>query len=402
MPVAEQPSEKVELSSWRRRAWLNLAKGTLWAALFVYVVYLVLSWNQSTDSFSIIPHFPASSAFRRLLMPLWLYLQGLVGFALSALSRPTYILGHSYPHGVWFYFPVLFLLKSQLAFLLLLALTSIVTIVLKARSTEGVSVVASGMDMHWRSVWVSLIVFAAACLLSRLDISIRHFAIALALTVLLLAPLPRLLSSLSGSFPRLAVAGAGLTMTLAVASLITALRVYPNYFPFVNALSLGRAPDQLVNDSNVDWNQSLPEAERFARQHAIREVLLDEYGFSDPAAYVSEARLWDCQQPAPADGGKWAILSANYIRDAGDCGWLMQYPHESLAAGSLYAVRLPERIPAAGEVGGPPLPKDYRNFGGAPFDVRPIFLKCIRDPQQLQPTMDAFQSMAQVQGKNNK
>jgi len=44
----------------------------------------------------------------------------LVGFvfAFSAGSRPTYILGHAYSHGVWFYFPALFILKSPLAFLL--------------------------------------------------------------------------------------------------------------------------------------------------------------------------------------------------------------------------------------------------------------------------------------------
>jgi hypothetical protein len=49
--LPEQPVEKIELRHWRRRAWRNLAKGTLWAGLFVYVVYFVLSWNQPTDSF---------------------------------------------------------------------------------------------------------------------------------------------------------------------------------------------------------------------------------------------------------------------------------------------------------------------------------------------------------------
>ncbi len=103
--LPEQPVEKIELRHWRRRAWRNLAMGTLWAGLFVYIVYFVLSWNQPTDSFRLIPHFPASLVFRRLLMPVWLYLRGLVLFALSAGSRPTFILGHAYSHGVWFYFP---------------------------------------------------------------------------------------------------------------------------------------------------------------------------------------------------------------------------------------------------------------------------------------------------------
>ena len=94
-PLLEQPTAKLERRKWRRRAWWNFAKGTAWALLFVYVVYLVFSWRQPTDSFSIIPHFPASPLLRRLLMPPWIYLRGLAGFALSALSRPTYLLGHS-------------------------------------------------------------------------------------------------------------------------------------------------------------------------------------------------------------------------------------------------------------------------------------------------------------------
>ena len=393
--LPEQPVEKTELRRWRRRAWSNLAKGTLWAALFVYIVYLVLSWNQPTDSFQIIPHFPVSPVLRRLLMPLWIYLSGLVGFALSAASRPTYILGHSYPHGVWFYFPVLFLLKSQLAFLLLLLLATATALIVKRRSPAR-SAIPAGMDLHWRSVWVSLVVFVAACMLNRLDLSIRHFTVALALIVLLLAPLPRALELLRDSSPQVARIGTWLTFVLVLTSMVTAIRVYPNYFPYLNILSMGRPGYTLVNDSNLDWNHALPEVESFVRQRGLKQVLLAEYGFSEPAAYVPQALFWDCQQPAAHDGGQWAVVSANYMVDAGNCVWLMQYPHQVLAGGSMYAVQLPEIIPAAGQPGGPPPPAAYRYLGGLrEFDPRSIISNCIRDPQQLQPTMDRFQAMAQ-------
>jgi hypothetical protein len=393
--LPEQPVEKTELRRWRRRAWRNLAKGSLWAALFVYIVYMVLSWNEPTDSFQIIPHFPASPVLRRLLMPLWLYLRGLVLFALSAASRPTYILGHPYPHGVWFYFPVLFLLKSQLAFLLLLLLAAATALIVKRRSPAR-SAIPTGMDLHWRSVWVSLVVFVAACLLSRLDLSIRHFSVALALIVLLLAPLPRALELLRESSPQAARIGSWLTIVLVLTSIVTAIRVYPNYFPYLNILSMGRPGYLLVNDSNLDWNHALPEVESFVRQRGLKQVLLDEYGFSEPAAYVPQALLWDCQQPASRDGGQWAVVSANYMADAGNCIWLIQYPHQVLAGGSMYAVQLPEIIPAAGQPGGPPPPATYRYLGGMQgLDLRSIFLNCIRDPQQLQPTMDRLQAMMQ-------
>ena len=131
-----------------------------------------------------------------MLMPIWRYLRGLVGFAVGAGSRPTYILGHPYSHGVWFYFPVLTFLKSPLAFLLLLALAIAIAVLTKTRRGTQVFADSAGMELHWRSVWVSLVIFTVACMLNRLDISIRHFSIPLALMILLLSPLPRMLDIL--------------------------------------------------------------------------------------------------------------------------------------------------------------------------------------------------------------
>ena len=400
--VPEQPTDRAARRAWRRRAWRNLAKATLWAAAFVYVTYFVLSWNQPTDSFSVIPHFPASALLRRLLMPLWLYLRGLILFAFSAGSRPTYILGHAYSHGVWFYFPALFVLKSPLAFLLLLLLALVIAIRLKGRPGGQLSAIPSGMELHWRAVWVSLAVFVAACMLNRLDISIRHFSVALALLILLLAPLPRMLQSLRRSNWRGARPGNWVTIGLAVGSMVTAVWAYPHYFPFLNVLSMGRPGYILVNDSNLDWNQALPEVENFVRQRGLNRVLLDEYGFSEPTAYVPQAQFWSCQEPSPSDGGQWAVVSAGNIADGQNCLWLMQYPHQVLAGGSMYVIQLPEMIPAAGTPGGPPLPEVYRYFGGFPFDPRPVFLNCIRDPQQLQPTLDRLQAMMKAATQKKK
>ena len=401
--VPDQPTDKAELRAWRRRGWLNIAKATLWAALFVYLTYFVLSWNQSTDSFNIIPHFPGSLFLRRLLMPLWLYLRGLVFFAFSAGSRPTYILGHSYPHGVWFYFPTLFILKSPLAFLLLVLLAIVIAISLKRRSRGQQAEIPDGMELHWRAIWISLVVFVGAAMLNRLDISIRHFTIALALLILLLAPLPRMLLSLQTSNWRWARPAIWMTVALAVTSLFTAVRAYPNYFPFLNVLSMGRPGYLLVNDSNLDWNQSLPAVETFVQQRGLKHVLLDEYGLSEPVAYVPEAELWSCQEPSPSDGGQWAVVSVGSIADGHNCLWLMRYPHEVLAGGSMYAFQLPQSIPAAGTPAGPPLREAYRYFGGVPgIDPRPIFLNIIRNPEQLQPTMDRMQEMMQAAAQQKK
>ncbi len=397
LPLPGQPSERLARRKWRRRAWFNLVKGIACAALLVYTVYLVLSWNQSTDSFSIIPKFPASHVLRRLLMPPWLYLQGLIGFAMSASSRPTYLLGHSYPHGVWFYFPVIFLLKSQLAFLLLVLLALITGIGAKLKTGVQRSFIPAGVELHWRCLWVSLVVYVVACMLNRLDISIRHFTVALALVILLLSPLPRMLGALREVYPRLAEAAGIAAGVLIVVCMISAARAYPYFIPYINSLGLGQPGYMLVNDSNLDWDQSFRDAEVFIAEHRIPEVLFDKYGFAEPYADVPQARPWNCQTPSASDGGRWAIVSANNIADTRNCLWLMQYPHHELAAGSMYAVELPKVIPAPGQPGGPPLPADFHFLSGPVlnFDVREFFLSCISDPNQLEPTFRRFAALGE-------
>jgi len=402
--VPEQPTEKLERRKWRRSAWWNMLKATLWAALFVYLFYFVFSLGQPTDSFDVIPHFPASPLLRRLLMPIWLYLGGIVLFALSAGSRATYILGHAYSHGVWFYFPALFALKSPLAFLLLLVLAISIAVVLKRRSPkqpsgQQPSALSAGMELNWRALWVSLVVFVAVCMLNRLDLSIRHFLIAIALLILLLAPLPKMLQSLQHLNWSGARAATWLAVGLAASSLATAVLAYPNFFPFLNSLSLGRPAYLLVNDSNIDWNQALPQVETFVQQHGLNHILLDEYAFSEPNAYVAQAEVWSCQEPSAADAGQWAVVSASSIADGHNCLWLMSYPHQVLAGGSMYALQLPQPIPAPGAPGGPPLPDAYRYLGGMGMlgDPRTMFLNVIRDPAQLQPTVDRMMAAAKAQ-----
>jgi hypothetical protein len=253
-------------------------------------------------------------------------------------------------------------------------------------------------------VWVFLVVFTAACILSPFQFSIRHFSVSLALLILLLAPLPRALNQLRDSGSHAARAGLWLTVALALASVATAVRAYPNYLPFLNSLSGGRPGYLLVADSNLDWNQGLPEVESFVRQRGLTHVLIDSYGFSDPAVYVHEAKIWNCQKAVPEDGGQWAFVSANLIQESHNCVWLLLIPHKALAGGSMYAFQLPDAIPPAGTSGGPPLPENYRDFAGGPSseDLRLMFLDCIRDPQQLQPTWDRLTSQMQKQQGSSK
>jgi len=219
------------------------------------VVYLILSWNQPTWVLDYIPGGAWLAPLRRLLMPVWEYVLGLL-WVLAGASRPTFILGHPYPHGVWFYYPVLLVLKSPLGFLALLALGVAAWLLARQKLGKPLGPIPAAEALHWRVLWVALIVMTGTCVLSRLDMSIRHFSVPLALMILLLAALPATLGKLRASMPRTARTLQALVAAAVASCLVASVLAYPYYFPFRNVLSSGRAAYTLVNDSNVDWNQS--------------------------------------------------------------------------------------------------------------------------------------------------
>jgi hypothetical protein len=280
----------------------------------------------------------------------------------------------------------------------LLLIAGVAGISKKVRGETSIAVIPAQLVLHWRVLWVSLLVFTGLCLLSPLDISIRHFSVPIVLLIMLLAPLPRMLGELQRR--SLALAGAATVVALTVSCLFTAVHVYPYYFPYINALSLGRPNYALVNDSNVDWNQGLPEVRRFAEEQGLQKIALDQYGFSDVSAFVPQAYPWNCQTATQEVAGKWVTLSAANLLEARNCAWLLRYPHEALAGGSMYAVRLPAQIPAVGSASGPPLPSEYRTFGGFPFETRGFFSHVIQNPDDLPRAVEWMQTAFSAPSKS--
>ena len=396
-PVPGQPLTKPDARAWRRLRWRSTRKGVFQAALIVYAFYMLSSWKQPSDTLYWLGHGWISLLLRRLLMPPLLYSRGVLMVVVMAV-RQTYLLGHRYPHGVWYYYPVLFALKSTLGLVALLVLALVVAILAKrsrrvaAESGEPGAIPAE-LSVHWRVLWVSLVVLTAACMASHFDISIRHFTIPNVLLIFMLAPLPRLLARFATPAARV---GQVLIAALAACSIFAAVHAYPYYFPFVNSLSLGHPAYELFSDSNVDWNQSLPEVRRFVELHGLQRIPVDEYGFTNLTDTVPHAQLWNCQRPVAEDAGQWVAVSADMILDVHNCGWLLRYPHESLASGSMYAFHLPDSIPPAGEPGGPPLPEDTREFFGYPQDVRLVFVSVLNNPEKIPETIANWQTQYQA------
>jgi len=298
-------------------------------------------------------------------MPVWLCVRGVFAL-LSGASRPAFLLGQTYPHGIWFYFPVIFFFKSAPGFLGLLLLTAVVAALRRRRLNH---------PLHWRVLVTGFAVFTAFCLLGRVNIGLRHFTVPMILLVVSVSALPPLLGS-----GRLAAAAA---FVLAASCAVSAVVAYPHYIPYVNVFAVGKPAYELMGDSNVDWHQALPEVRAFADRHTLTEIRVDDYGLSDPVATVPQAVPWNCAQPSPDDAGKWAAVSANVFLDFRRCTWLLREPLEPLGGGSMYAVRLPDPIPS---VPPPPAPASYT--------PRALYREAVRNPERTARLLDELEVLA--------
>jgi hypothetical protein len=301
---------------------------------------------------------------------------------LATGSRPMFLLGQAHSHGVPYYFPIVFALKSTLGFLALIVMAAAAGIL---AHKSAVRAIPESVRPHWRVLMVGFFVYLTVCLLSLLNMSIRHFLMPVALLILMLAPLPRTIQAFPGRrFWQTAVALA------AVSSFVAIAMAYPYFLPFVNSLSFGHPVYQLLNDSNVSWNDGLPEVERFAREQQLAEIPLDWASLTDPALASSRERDWDCQEPTDKDAGRWVAVAAVNILENHNCGYLQQYPHRQLAGGSFYVFQLPAPIPAAGQPGGPPVPSQRKIMWGMPFDIREFAVTVERHPERLAEDMKAM------------
>jgi hypothetical protein len=389
-PSAGEPAGKAARKAWRSVRWRCVLRGALYAGALVYIVYFVFSWNQPDDALNRIGHGSWAWLVRRPLMPLWLYLRGILMMLVMG-SRPTFLLGRTYSHGVPYYFPVVFALKSTLGFLALLAAAAVAGILNRKRRGRAIP---EEVRSHWRALITGFFVYLVVCLLSLLDISIRHFMMPIALLILMLAPVPRMVGALPGRRIWLTAVAAA-----AVSCFVPIALAYPYFLPYVNGLAFGHPAYSLMNDSNVSWNEGLPEVERFARERHLTEIALDWASISDAALVVPQARMWDCQTPTDRDAGQWVAVAAVSILENRNCGYLRQYPRRQLAGGGFYVFQLPAPIPPPGSPGGPPAASECRIMWGLPFDFRAWAVNAERHPELLPAEMGKLMQRFQEQGQ---
>jgi hypothetical protein len=163
------------------------------------------------------PHeaWPISTAARLRLLP-ESYLYGLADVKLTANYYTSYVLGKVYAHGVWFYFPVAFLIKSTVGVLALLLL----------------SVVAIRRLNRWREVVflvVPVIFYLIIAMTVGMNIGVRHILVVYVFLYVLIGGTTWALIQKSRKWSY----AVGVLLLVHVTSSVLA---FPNYIAYANEL----------------------------------------------------------------------------------------------------------------------------------------------------------------------
>ena len=227
----------------------------------------------------------------------------------QAGGHRAFFMGQLSSEGWWYYFPVLFLIKTPLSSLVLLVVAAVTAWRMRRRAcshlyplTRGLPtpcerkrggtlrVLAAGLG--WSPVMIVFpVLYFAVSMASRIDIGYRHILPVVPYVVMGAAAVfsPLLKAPVRGGglhrFRWRGVALAGLVGWV----MLSSLWIHPYYLAYFNALVGG--PDQgyrYVVDSNLDWGQDLKRLKGYLDERGIERVKLSYFGSAKPEGYGIE------------------------------------------------------------------------------------------------------------------
>jgi hypothetical protein len=249
---------------------------------------------------------------KRLGLPAHPYLVGLYNFAMhDREGHSAYLMGMRRDQGWWYYFPVVFAVKTPAAVLILLALSVAVGLVALARAGPRRWRLREA-PFEWVVLLLPPLVYFAFCMRSHVNIGVRHIlpvypflfiALAAALARKAWEPVVKVPSKSGTQAEPPAPHGGSITWAsvgqavwptwtftrgcwgkraLAVLVLVLAVEsvaVYPHYLAFFNGFAGGPENGaRYLVDSNLDWGQDLVNLKKYLAAHDIKRLCICYFG----------------------------------------------------------------------------------------------------------------------------
>jgi hypothetical protein len=238
-------------------------------ALFSIAVWLVLlavffpHWSPAskpTPDMAVALEIPGWFQFLRPMLIPCDYFKGL-GLMLGHSQRGhgSFFLGGWSEHGWWYYFPVILVLKSPMAFVIIL-LCSLVGFVKQYRAVGTLE----------RTCWLGAGTYLVLAMTSHVNIGVRH----------LLPIMPLFCVAIGCAFERIQLKPLRNLFLACLAWLaIIVIAVWPFYIQFFSEAVGGAANGYKYSwDSNYDWGQDANRLKQYLDQNNIRHIYLDYFG----------------------------------------------------------------------------------------------------------------------------
>jgi hypothetical protein len=191
---------------------------------------------------------------------------------LSGGGRPSFLLGQFSTEGFWYYFPVLFLVKTPLLLLVGGGVTAVVFLYQPTTRRRTLFLL------------LPILLYFAISLTSALNIGYRHLLPILPFLYLLLAGGA---NALHEYLPQSRLRQRFLPLA-SLLLLLPALLIHPHYLSYFNLLAGGPSNGHnIAIDSNIDWGQDLLRLRAWLAQEGLADVpiKLAWFGTADPAYY---------------------------------------------------------------------------------------------------------------------
>ena len=187
---------------------------------------------------------------------------------------PAYLLGRTSQDGWWYFFPLVFFLKTPVALHVLMAIALVGLVGRAPRRWRDWS------RSPLRAPVVGSFVFGASLVTSRLDIGFRYALPFLPMLCILVG------AGLGRLWPTVRTPIRAGIAALCAWYALSSLSWYPHFLPYLS--EYWRWPDagyRALADSSLDWGQGLLEVRDYMRRNSIRRIYLGYFGSNLPEAY---------------------------------------------------------------------------------------------------------------------
>jgi hypothetical protein len=271
------------------------------------------------------------------------YIVGLSDFFYhNAGGHPSYLLGAFATKGWWYYFPIVFLVKTPSAVLLALVLLPLLAFRYSVRPSFRT------FPLEWLGILLPPVVFFGASLSSHIDLGVRH----------LLPVYPFLYIAIGAGIFRILPASSrtGAVAMISCLLIVESSLTFPNYLSFFNVLCGGvKSGPKYLLESNIDWGQDLKKLRSFLKPYSNAPVCLEYFGNAD-LEYYGFSSVGALPWTKDADGrGRVdciAAISVNLLYglyiDADVFSWLRDQKPLARVGGSIYIYdfrKEPHRVP---------------------------------------------------------